>query len=329
MIEHDQTPSPIHRPPEPDTKSALGRFALALNDIKLAHSVFALPFAILGAFLVAPRQSDHPYKIDWISFLPLIVLIVVCMFFARTWAMLVNRVLDRKIDAANERTARRAFASGTLTTRDGVLLLAASAAGFIITCTGFGILEHNWWPTRLSIPVLLWIGFYSLTKRFTWLCHLFLGGALAASPIAAAIAIDPSLITSTPALWWISAMVMCWVGGFDVIYALQDLQYDREVGLNSIPARFGWKRAIWLSRALHLLAIAALIMAWHSNPHLGPIFAAAVILVAGVLVYEHFILARRGKAGIPMAFFTLNGIISLILGLAGSIDLLTLPKLPY
>jgi 4-hydroxybenzoate polyprenyltransferase len=325
---HDDSSQTTHTP-EPEYTSALGRFVLALSDIKLAHSVFALPFALLGAFLVAPRQSSHPYPVDWISFLPLLLLIVVCMIFARTWAMLVNRVVDRSIDADNPRTARRAFASGALSTNDGLLLLAGSALGFIGTCSGFGFLEHNWWPISLSVPVLIWIGFYSLTKRFTWLCHVFLGGALAVSPIAAAIAVDPSQLSSTPALWWISAMVLCWVAGFDVIYALQDLEYDREVGLNSIPARFGWRRAAWLSRVLHLFAIAALVMAWQSSVHLGWLFDTAVMLTSATLVYEHVILARKGKAGIPMAFFTLNGVISLVLGVAGCLDLLTLGELSF
>jgi len=318
----DATTIPRNKTPEQDSPSALGRFFIALGDIKLAHSVFALPFAVLGAFLVAPRRNDEPHTIDWLDFLPLLVLIVVCMVFARTWAMLVNRFVDRRIDADNPRTSRRAFASGTLNTRDGVLLLLASALGFIGACALFGAFFANWWPAALSVPVLLWIGFYSLTKRFTWLCHVFLGGALAASPIAAAIAVNPELLAHTPAIFWIAAMVVCWVAGFDVIYALQDLDYDRSVGLNSIPARFGWKRAAWLSRALHLFAVACLLMAWNGERQFGSLFLGATIVVGAVLVYEHLVLAQRGKAGIPMAFFTLNGIVSIVLGSTGCVDLL-------
>ncbi|MBL4592044.1 MAG: 4-hydroxybenzoate octaprenyltransferase [Phycisphaerales bacterium] len=317
----DATPTPIIHPPEQDRLSVLGRFLLALADIKLAHSVFALPFAILGAFLVAPRRSDLPFPIDWLDFLPQLALIVVCMVFARTWAMLVNRVVDRRIDAANQRTARRAFASGALSIGDGSLLLGGSALGFIACCTVFGFLFSNWWPTILSVPVLIWIGFYSLTKRFTWLCHVFLGGALAVSPIAAAIAVNPELLTSTPAIWWIAAMVVCWVAGFDVIYAIQDIEYDRQVGLNSIPARFGYKNAAWLSRGLHLLAIGALVLAWQSTDQLGVLFGTGIALVGSVLVLEHIVLQRRGQAGIPMAFFTLNGVVSVVLGITGCVDL--------
>ena len=294
-----------------------------MGDIKVAHSVFAMPFAILGAFLVAPYLGDaRGHGIDWAPFTKMLVLIVVCMIFARNWAMLVNRVADAKLDADNPRTAKRAFASGTLSIHDGYLLLALNAIAFMICCSLFGFLFGNWYPTILGLPVLLWIGFYSFTKRFTWLCHIFLGGALAASPIAAAIAVGPENIAFAPAIFPIAAMVLCWVAGFDIIYALQDLEYDQEVGLSSIPSRFGWKQAAWLSRGLHLLAVASLGLAWGIEPRLGFIFAGAIGLVTIILIYEHTILANQGKAGIPMAFFTLNGVVSVILGIAGCIDLL-------
>ncbi len=307
------------------------RVLIAMGDIKLAHSVFAMPFAILGAVLVAPTQStsDAPNQIiqqeqsiNWSTFSGMLALIVICMIFARNWAMLVNRVADAKIDADNPRTSRRAFASGALSIRDGYAMLAINAIAFMLACTLFGVFFDNWWPTILGIPVLIWIGFYSFTKRFTWLCHLFLGGALAASPIAAGIAVNPELLLETPAIFWIAGMVMCWVAGFDVIYALQDLEYDQEVGLSSIPSRFGWKRAAWLSRTLHLIAIVSLVFACLNDDRFGILFGAAVVFVIGMLIYEHLILIKRGKAGIPMAFFTINGIVSLVLGAAGCLDLL-------
>lgn len=294
-----------------------------MGDIKLAHSVFAMPFAILGAFLVAPHHADAPvHGIDWATLGKMLVLVVLCMIFARNWAMLFNRVADARLDADNPRTARRAFASGTLSLRDGKLLLALNASGFMLVCTLFGVLHDNWWPTILGLPVLAWIGFYSLTKRFTWLCHLFLGGALAASPVAAAIAVNPQLLPHTPAVFWIAGMVLCWVAGFDIIYALQDLEYDRSVGLRSMPARFGWRGALWISRVLHLLAIGCLLMALRTNDGLGVLFGAGIALVAGLLVWEHTLLIRRGSAGIPMAFFTLNGVVSVVLGASGCIDII-------
>ncbi|MEQ9205949.1 MAG: UbiA-like polyprenyltransferase [Phycisphaerales bacterium] len=296
------------------------RVTIALSDIKLAHSVFALPFAILGAFLVAPRTQGD--QINYATLPGMLALIILCMIFARTWAMLVNRVADANLDAENERTKRRAFASGTLTRRDGFLLLTATAIAFVVTTAGFGFFYNNWLPTQLALPVLAWIGFYSFTKRFTFLCHIFLGGALAASPIAAAIAVNPDMLTSTPSVFTIALMVLLWVAGFDIIYALQDLDHDRAAKLNSIPAKFGWKSAIWISRVFHLAALILLIVASQQSTQLSTLFTIATALTAALLIYEHAILAKRGKAGIPIAFFTLNGIISLTLGALGSLDIL-------
>lgn len=304
---------------ENKSPSPIGKLLIAMGDIKLAHSVFAMPFAVLGAFLVAPRSQTG--SISWGMLGQLLLLVVLCMVFARNWAMLFNRVADAKIDADNPRTARRAFASGVLGTRDGYMLLGFNAIAFMIGCAVFGIVFGNWWPTILGVPVLVWIAFYSLTKRFTWLCHVFLGGALAASPIAAAIAVGPDLLVHTPAVFWIAGMVLCWVAGFDVIYALQDLEYDRRVGLNSMPARFGWRGALWVSRVLHAFALVCLLMAWRADDRLEILFALAIGLVALLLMAEHALLIRRGKAGIPMAFFTLNGVVSVLLGATGCLEI--------
>ena len=303
-----------------DRLSPWQKAVVAMGDIKLAHSVFAMPFAILGAFLVAPRNPDA--TINWTTLGKILVLVVVCMVFARNWAMLFNRVADAKIDADNPRTARRAFASGALSKRDGIIMLGLNALAFVVTCSLFGFLFSNWWPTILSVPVLVWIAFYSLTKRFTWLCHVFLGGALAASPIAAATGTNPDVVLDTHAVLWIAGMVLCWVAGFDVIYALQDLDYDRDTGLNSMPERFGWKGALWISRVLHVGAIVCLLMALRSNDALGAIFSIAIGLTGLLLVWEHTLLIKRGREGIPMAFFTLNGIVSVVLGLAGCLEII-------
>ncbi len=288
-------------------------------DIKLAHSVFALPFAVLAAFLVAPAHDEG--GIHWGAFAGQLVLIVACMFFARTWAMVVNRVADREIDRANPRTAGRQFAAGRLRGRDGAVVLAGAALAFVACCGLFWVFFGNPWPTLLSWVVLAWIAFYSFTKRFTWLCHAFLGGALAVSPIAAAIAVSGEPAAPAGVLW-LAAMVLVWVAGFDVIYALQDMDFDRQRGLESVPARFGWRGAAWISRVLHALALAALLGAWWVEPLLGWVFLAGVCVVGAVLVWEHAVLARRGRAGIPMAFFTLNGVVALVLGGAGVIDTL-------
>lgn len=304
------------------------KLAIAARDIKLSHSVFALPFAVLGAFLAAPRTADGP--IAWPRFGAQLTLIVVCMFFARTFAMLVNRVADRRFDAANARTARRAFAAGTLSARDGAVMLLGCTLAFMLACAGFGVLDGNWVPLVASPLLLAWLALYSFTKRFTALCHVFLGGALAASPIAAAVAVggldalawpanDPSSAPG-PALWLIAVMVLVWVAGFDVIYAFQDLDFDRGRGLHSIPAKLGRPAAAWVSRGLHAVAVAALIGAGLLNRELGILFFVGVASVTALLVLEHAVLVKRGDAGIPMAFFTLNGFVSVVLGTLGALD---------
>lgn len=326
-------PEVIHLEAEPATPektekktkakpSLLGKIAIAAADIKIAHSVFALPFAILAAFLAGPGRTGPDESTNWVSFSGKLVLIVLCMVFARTWAMLINRMADRRHDAKNPRTAERAFADERLSTLDGLFMLAGSGGLFVAACAMFTLLYDNLWPLYGSLPVLAWIAFYSFTKRFTLLCHVFLGGALAISPIAAAVAVDPSSL-SMISIWLISAMVLCWVAGFDIIYALQDVEFDKGAGLHSVPAKLGPKRAINLSRVLHLVCMVALLLAWWLNPNLGSIFGIGVAATAVLLVAEHLVLVKRGKAGLGKAFFTLNGILSLVLGITGVVDILS------
>ncbi len=306
---------------------------LALSDIKLAHSVFALPFALLAAFaaapvtrgdLLVPAGSSPGGTSGWGTLAAQAGVIVLCMFLARTWAMLVNRIADWRFDRDNPRTARRVIASGQLSEGKAVRIALAFASAFVLACGLFWVLFHNPWPVMLSVPVLAWIAFYSYTKRFTAWCHVFLGGALAASPLAAAIAIEPAFLLSEDgtSLWLLSGMVVCWVAGFDIAYALQDLDFDRRVGLNSVPARLGVRRALWLSRGLHLFAFLFLAGFVAFEPRFGVIMRTAAAMVAALLVFEHWVLAKRGMAGLPMAFFTVNGVVSVTLGLAGVLDLL-------
>lgn len=298
------------------TDGTLAVLRTAAADIKLAHSVFALPFAVLAAFLARDASSS------WARFAGQLGLVVLCMVLARSFAMVVNRFADRSFDARNTRTARRAFASGRITVAQGLTLLVAMNALFLGACALFGVCFANWWPLILAEPVLAFLAFYSYTKRFTWACHLVLGLALALSPVAATIAIDPGALRTVPAVWYLAGMVALWVAGFDVIYALQDIAFDRSEGLKSIPARLGWRGAAWVSRLLHTGAFALLVMACRSEPRFGMLFGAAVALVGALLVTEHVVLARRGEKGLDMAFFTLNGVVSLVLGAAGCADTL-------
>lgn len=308
----------------PIGKSSTHPLLLALADIKLAHSVFAMPFALLGGSMALPTSPDARPTPGRLA--ALFILIVLCMFLARTWAMLVNRLADWRFDRDNARTARRAVASGRLSPAQGWAVALASAAMFIAACAGFWLFFGNPWPALLSIPVLAWIALYSYTKRFTLLCHLFLGGALAVSPIAAVIAVRPELL-ATPladpasAILLLAAFVLLWVAGFDVAYALQDIDFDRRTGLHSIPARLGVQGALWISRLMHAAALVALALAARAEPRLGLIFDIAVVAVALLLIVEHAVLIRRGVAGLPLAFFTINGVVSITLGAAGIIDL--------
>ncbi|MGP1345802.1 MAG: UbiA-like polyprenyltransferase [Phycisphaerales bacterium] len=300
----------------------LDRVRIALGDIKLAHSVFALPFAVIGAVVARARSADGGTA--WWSFFVGIVLVCACMVAARTWAMLVNRLADHRFDAANPRTAGRAVASGRLGVREGWAMALVSAGLFVVLAGGFWVALGNAWPLALSVPVLGWIALYSYTKRFTALCHLFLGSALALSPLAAAIAMNPEVVfgwTATgSALVTLSGFVMLWVGGFDVAYALQDLAFDRERGLRSVPSALGVGGALWVSRGLHAGALVCLAGFVWREPSMGALAWAGWAAVGCLLVWEHAVLARRGVAGLPLAFFTLNGVVSCLFGVLAVTD---------
>lgn len=288
------------------------------EDIKLSHSVFALPFAVLAASMAAFHAGGG--RIDWTNFWTALVLVVVAMVFARTAAMLANRILDHRIDAGNPRTSGRAIPSGRLSLRAAITAFVVASVGFLLVCLTFGILRDNWWPAVLGVPVLAWITSYGLFKRFTWFCHLWLGASLALSPVAAAIAVDPGSLAGPP-IWALAGMVLCWVAGFDVIYALQDLEVDRRDGLNSIPARFGFDGALWISRGLHVIAVAMLFVADRTEPGFGVGFTVAAIVVTILLVVEHATVRRWGTTRMALTFVTLNGLVSIAVGVAGVVDL--------
>jgi 4-hydroxybenzoate polyprenyltransferase len=292
------------------------------RDIKLAHSVFALPFALLAAFLAARGMPD------WEQ----VVLVVLAMFFARTFAMLANRYLDREIDAANPRTQSRALPAGRVSPRATWWSVVHAGAWLVVCAAGFGVVYDNWWPLLASPIVLTWLFAYALTKRFTLLCHFVLGAALALSPLAAGLAIDPASLAA-PTLWLLAAFVLLWVGGFDVIYAMADREFDQSHGLHSIPAKLGERGALIAAKAAHLVALLALVGVYRFEPLLNTftlvegrqlgLFLLATVAVAALLIIEH----RAAAAGkFSMAFFTLNGIISLVLGGTGIAEVLLLSQ---
>ena len=295
--------------------------AALARDIKISHSIFAMPFAIFAVFLARPTSDS------WGRFAGQLVLIIGCMITGRTAAMLANRILDRKIDRDNPRTAGRAVASGRVALHHAIIYFLWSVFIFIALCAVFGFLFDNWWPFLLSIPVLAWICLYPLMKQITWLCHLYLGASLAISPIAAAIAIEPISITEIASLWYLAAMVLTWVAGFDIIYALQDIQVDQNTGINSIPARFGQPKALWFSRSLHVVSVLCLFLIIMTDQRLAtPYFEGATILVVLLLIVEHVVTTKHGTGKIQLTFFTLNGVISCILGIAGIVSILQVSR---
>ena len=295
------------------------RLAFFARDIKISHSIFALPFALLATFLAlqstATEKTSFPKP--WT-----IGLIILCMILARTMAMAFNRWADAKLDATNPRTQGRAIPSGRLSGSFMLSVAIGCAFGFIVACAGFWIFDGNAWPLILSPFVLVFLGGYSYTKRFTWLCHLYLGLALALSPIAAVIAIAPSYLSSSEP-WLLAGMVMCWVAGFDIIYALQDVTADREAGTFSMPSRLGVEPALWISRLLHLISLALLITLAAVSSQLALRFHIGVSIVAALLILEHALVWGSKTHHINMAFFTVNGLISVLLGALGIWDVVS------
>jgi 4-hydroxybenzoate polyprenyltransferase len=264
-----------------------------LDMIKFEHTVFALPFALLGAMALA-RGLPPLAKVLWI---------LVAMAAARTAAMTFNRLADQDLDAANPRTRDRALPAGRVTRAGALALLGAAIVLFAYAAGRLGPL-----PWKLVPLALLVILGYSFCKRFTLLSHAVLGLSLAGAPLGAWIAVNGRL---DPPAWFLALGVLTWTAGFDILYALQDLDFDRERRLHSIPARLGVPAALWLSRGLHLAALAAF-AAFNLalQAHLFPWLAWAA--VAGILAREQWVVRGGRLERIDHAFFTMNSLVSLI-----------------
>ncbi|HMF76991.1 MAG TPA: UbiA-like polyprenyltransferase [Bryobacteraceae bacterium] len=274
------------------------RLRLTLDMIKFEHSVFALPFALTGA-LLAWRDSEFRITGLILRF----VWIIVAMVSARSAAMTFNRILDADIDARNRRTAARHLPAGSLSARFAWGFTFASVFVFLWSARQLGPLCFQLSPVALAI-----IFFYSFAKRFTMLSHLILGVCLGIAPAAAWIAMRGSLDAR---ILWLTAAVMFWVAGFDVIYACQDFEFDRAEGLFSIPGRIGIARSLVLARLLHVAMIAALFALVFSFD-LGPLSLAGVLAVVVLLVYEHGLVKANDLSRVNAAFFTVNGYVSLL-----------------
>lgn len=263
--------------------------------IKFEHTLFALPFAFLGAVLAAGGLPTW-WQILWIT---------LAMVGARSAAMTFNRIVDRKIDAENPRTASRELPSGKLSVSFAWAFLAASIILFEVAAYSL-----NWLTFALSPVALLSVLGYSYAKRLTSLAHLILGWSLAISPTAAWIAVRGTIDSPTPLL--LSLLVMMWTAGFDVMYACQDFEFDRKAGLRSIPARFGIANSLWIARLFHAQAFMVLILLFFETS-LGILAMIGVIAVGALLVYQHTLVKPNDLSRMNAAFFTTNAFVSVIL----------------
>ncbi len=286
----------------PGPMGLLRNLRITLEMIKFEHSVFALPFALTGAMLAA-RGLPSARQLFWI---------VVAMVGARSAAMSFNRIADLRLDAANPRTATRALPAGLLSVRFAVLFTVGSAGLLVLAAYQLNPLCFRLSPLALALLFL-----YSYTKRFTWLTHLVLGLCLGLAPAAAWIAVRGSL--DWPILL-LSAAVALWVSGFDIIYACQDLEFDRQAGLFSLPQRLGIRRALRVAGLLHLLML-GLLAALAAVLNLGWISLLGVAVVAALLAYEHHLVKPHDLSRINAAFFTVNGYISVLFFLFWALDL--------
>jgi 4-hydroxybenzoate polyprenyltransferase len=273
-----------------------------LELIRFSHTLFALPFALTSAVL-AWKKSGRFYWSQLVS-------IVLCMIFARSAAMAFNRLADRRLDAANPRTAGRHLPIGLLSPAAVWTFYFFSAAAFIASTLTFYIGFNNPWPLWLSVPVLLFVSVYSYTKRFTMLAHFWLGASLLLAPLAAWIAVRGIDDLWTPLV--LGGAVLFWVAGFDILYACQDVDFDRRSKLHSIPAALGVAASLRVALACHLAMLGLLLaLFWIGAPDLGYIYLAGVIAVALMLAYEHWLVRPDDLSRVNRAFFQVNAVISL------------------
>jgi 4-hydroxybenzoate polyprenyltransferase len=272
--------------------------------IKFSHTIFALPFAILGFAIGSLRQNNG---VDWMLFL----YVLLCMVFARSAAMAFNRYIDRDIDGANPRTAVREIPSGQISPRSALLFTLFNCLAFIIT-TAF-INSICFYLSPLALAVVLG---YSYTKRFTFLCHLILGLGLSLAPVGAYLAVTGQF-DFTPI--FLGFGVLFWVAGFDIIYALQDSDFDKDKGLFSIPSYFGKRKALVISRVLHVVCAIALTLGIKTMIEMSEVQfgfgIAALSVFCTLLIYQHSLVKANDLSKVNLAFFTTNGVASIVFAL--------------
>jgi 4-hydroxybenzoate polyprenyltransferase len=280
------------------------KIKILLEMIKFKYTVFALPFALMGAFLAG--RGIPPLRVFfWV---------VIAMVGARTAAMTFNRIVDHRFDAANPRTANRAIPAGAVSRKESWLMVTGSSGLFFLACWLLNPMALTIAPFALSLTFV-----YSLTKRFTWLCHLVLGVALAISPLGGWVAVSGSL-SGYP--WVLSLGVLFWVTGFDCIYACLDAEFDRKAGLYSMPASLGRKNAFRLAVLFHALAFVFFTLTgWLQG--LNVVYYIGIALTGGALFYQHIVVNPKDLSRIQMSFFSMNGFIALTLFAVTWLSLLT------
>jgi len=272
------------------------RFIAYVNLVKLPHTVFALPFAMVGLIFASYRRPIFLREVLWV---------VVAFTAARFVAMAFNRIVDRELDARNPRTAMREIPRGALSVVEAAVAVVVAAALF-----GWAAYKLNPLCFALAPVALVWVMFYSYTKRFTHWAHLVLGAGTAIAPVGGYLAVAGAW--SRP--WWmlvaLAVAVMTWVGGFDVFYSLADADFDRANALHSLPSRLGEARAITIAHVLHVLTIASLSVVGIAM-HGGIFYWAGVVLAAAILAYEHSLVKPTDLSKLDAAFFSMNGMLSL------------------
>jgi 4-hydroxybenzoate polyprenyltransferase len=288
--------------------------------VRFSHTLFALPFALFSAVLAWYEKEQGFRAIELVG-------ILLCMAFARSAAMAFNRLLDRDVDALNPRTAGRHLPAGLLSVGGVVVFLVLCSVGFIASTALFLAAEPaNPWPLYLSIPVLLFLLGYSWAKRFTSLAHFWLGAALLLAPLAAWIGIAGLHNLQIPLV--LGLAVCAWVAGFDIIYACQDVEFDRQARLHSIPARLGVGRALRVALACHLVMLVLLAVLYVlASPPLGYVYLGGIGVVAMLIVYEHSLVRPDDLSRVNQAFFNVNALISIGLLLLLLVEILLVPLL--
>ncbi|GAK02414.1 LOW QUALITY PROTEIN: menaquinone via futalosine polyprenyltransferase [Geomicrobium sp. JCM 19037] len=276
---------------------SMNKLKTILEMIKFEHTVFALPFAFLGAILGSFVENG-----TWPTLLQ-VFWITVAMIGARSAAMSLNRVIDATIDKRNPRTSNRAIPAGEISFKEVGIFISVSFVLLFVAAFQLNMLAVYLLPLAVFFLVI-----YSYTKRFTWACHFILGMTIAIAPLGAVGATG----TISPVAVLLFLVVMFWTAGFDIIYATQDADYDRRNGLHSVPARFGIKRALIIARGSHIISVTALLTLSFISP-LGWCFSLGRVICAGIMIYEHSLVSPNDLSKVNVAFFTMNGIISLLM----------------